>query len=135
MDAFRTEKSTLMPRLLMAAGLSAAIFAGGYVTGGRNKGSGLEELAAAPPAQGFLDYPSGYRIVARLNAKSEREIYLLDVQQRSELRVPEETPRLLLAYQGAGKYVMEGAMRSIEGSRWALSKIGGSPEQAAPARK
>jgi hypothetical protein len=126
-------KATLMRGAVLVA-LGAAIFGVGYHQGGRTAEPQrkLEEISQLPAAKGFLDYPNTYTIEVMRSGAGEREIYLRNKREGVEVRLSDATPRLINAYSGHGYLMMEGMMRTIEGSRWLYDKVGGTPQRPQP---
>lgn len=113
-------------RKLAIAGLAAALFGTGYCTGIRREAkppAQAEALIALPPAPGFLDLPGTYSFRVTQNAHGERETYLRNNESGMQWQISDATPRLLDAYAGNGRFVMEGAIRTVRASRWAKEKL------------
>ncbi len=129
-DGAKRRSGGLVRKALLAGAFTAAL-GGAYMLGAHNARkpiNELEELAKYPVATGFLDYPNNYAFSVRLNGDKQREVYLQNVQEHTELPLTDMTWRLEDAYQGRGHFVMDGAMKTIEISRWAYGKLGGEAE-------
>jgi len=95
----QTITSSRIRRTLAIAGLGAALYGLGHYQGAKQASSlrELEQISTLPAAKSFLDAPTTYQLSIRTNRHAEREAYLRNTKEGTELRLPEATPRLLNA--------------------------------------
>lgn len=111
-----------MKALLTNIVIASTLFASGYCVGSQT--TSPAQHSNLPIAKGFLDIPNTYTISQRTNKYNERVLYLQDPTKKVEWPLIDTTIPLIESYMGNGKYVMEGAMKTVATSRKMFSLAG-----------